>query len=255
MWNPDIYNRYGRERMWPSIDLTHRISQNDFKRILDVGCGTGMSTMALVSTWKDAEVIGADLSDEMLEKAKEALPAVTFVQRDCSKPLDDMGRFDLIFSNAFIQWLPDQEEFIANSFKLLHADGIFAAQIPLFEEMPANQCIIRAEKMFAHKLKGIEKDKYVFHSASEYYDMMARHTDRIEMWITDYCHEMDSPSDILGFLKGTALHLHMERLGGEELEAFMDEVLRNLTKEYHRQANGKVLFPFKRLFLVGRKIM
>lgn len=60
-----------------------------------------MSTAPLVSTWKSAEIIGVDLSKEMLEKAREILPIVTFIQRDCSKPLFDMGAFDLIFSNDF----------------------------------------------------------------------------------------------------------------------------------------------------------
>lgn len=89
---------------------------------------------------------------------------------------------------------------------MLNENGIFATQIPLFEEMPANQCIIKAEKIFADKIKGIEEDKYILHSASEYYDMVAKCTNKIEMWITDYCHEMDN-----------------------------------------------LLFPFKRLFLVGQK--
>ncbi|MBD5137416.1 MAG: hypothetical protein HDT39_15955 [Lachnospiraceae bacterium] len=90
-----------------------------------------------------------------------------------------MGTFDLIFSNAFVQWLSNQEEFITNAFSMLNENGIFAAQIPLFEEMPANQCIMKAEEIFADKFKGIEKDKYVLYSASEYYDMVAKSTDII----------------------------------------------------------------------------
>lgn len=253
MWNAEIYNRYGKERIQPSIDLVGRIREMKFQRILDVGCGTGMSTSPLVLAWENAEIIGIDLSKEMLEKAREILPTVTFIQRDCSKPLFDVGTFDLIFSNAFIQWLPNQEEFIENAFSMLNENGIFAAQIPLFEEMPANQCIIKAEEIFAGKFKDIEKDKYVLHSASEYYDMAAKSTDKIEMWITDYCHEMDNHGKILEFLRGAALRPYIDRLNEEEQKLFMDEVLKNLKIEYHYQANGKILFPFKRLFLVAQK--
>lgn len=174
MWNAEIYNLYGKERIQPSIDLIARIKDMKFERILDVGCGTGMSTAPLVSAWENAEIIGVDLSKEMLEKAREILPTVTFIQRDCSKLLFDMGTFDLIFSNAFVQWLPNQEDFMSNAFSMLNENGIFATQIPLFEEMPANQCIIKTEKIFADKFKGIEKDKYVLHSTSEYYDMIAK---------------------------------------------------------------------------------
>lgn len=253
MWNAEIYNRYGKERIQPSIDLVVRLREMEFQRILDVGCGTGMSTVPLVSTWENAEIMGIDMSKEMLEKAREILPAVTFIQRNCSKSLLDMGTFDLIFSNAFVQWLSNQEEFIANAFTMLNEKGIFAAQIPLFEEMPANQCVIKAEELFADRFKGIEKDKYVLHSASEYYDMVAKCTDKIDMWITDYCHEMDNHGKILEFLRGAALRPYLDRLNEEEQKLFMAEVLKNLEAEYHYQANGKILFLFKRLFLVGQK--
>lgn len=224
-----------------------------FQRILDVGCGTGMSTAPLVLAWEKDEIIGVVLSKEMLEKAREILPTVTFIQRDCSKQLLDMGTFDLIFSNAFVQWLPNQEEFISNAFFMLNENGIFAAQIPLFEEMSANQCIIKAEKIFADKLQGVGKDKYVLHSAPEYYDMVTKCMYKIEMWITDYCHEMDNHEKILEFLKGAALRPYIERLNEKEQKLFMNEVMKNLEIEYHYQKNGKILFPFKRLFLLGQK--
>lgn len=58
MWNAEIYNCYGKERIQPSIDLVGRIKDMKFQRILDVGCGTGMSTEPLVSAWESAEIIG-----------------------------------------------------------------------------------------------------------------------------------------------------------------------------------------------------
>ncbi len=254
MWNADIYNRYNQERIQPSVDLVSRISHKKFGRILDVGCGTGMNTASIAAVWKDSEIIGADLSEEMLRKARELLPSVSFVKRDCSKSLSDMGSFDLIFSNAFIQWLPNQEKFFKNSFSMLNDGGIFAAQIPLFGEMPANQCLIETEQKFADKLKHIDENKFVLHSASGYYEMLSKCTDKISMWITDYVHEMDDHSKIVDFLSGTALRPHFEILNESEQTDFLDELLKNIAKSYPIQRNGKVLFPFKRLFLIGEKV-
>ncbi len=155
MWNAEIYEKFGKERIQPSIDLVSRLTARKFERILDAGCGTGMSTAALVSAFGDSEIIGVDLSEEMLAKARENISHAIFIKRDCSQPLSDLGKFDLIFSNAFIQWLSDQKEFMANSFRMLNEGGVFAAQIPLFGEMPANTCILKAEKLFAEKLKGL----------------------------------------------------------------------------------------------------
>ena len=44
MWNADIYDSFGKERMQPSIDLAARLKDKKFKRILDVGCGSGKSS-------------------------------------------------------------------------------------------------------------------------------------------------------------------------------------------------------------------
>lgn len=251
MWNADIYDRYGKERLQPSIDLVNRIGNKQFKRIMDVGCGTGMSTAALAANWKTAEITGVDLSEEMLQKARENLTDITFVQRDCSQSLADMGTFDLIFSNAFMQWLSDQEKFISSSFDMLDKGGVFAAQIPLFDEMPASRCISNAEKSLSKQLADTAKP--VSLSAAEYYNTMARYSDNIKIWVTDYYHEMDSQENILDFLKGTALHPYMDMLEEKEQKEFLNEVLNNLKCAYPCQNNGKVLFPFKRLFLIGEK--
>ena len=210
-----------------------------------------MSTASIAANWSSAEIIGVDLSEEMLQKARENITGVTFLQRDCSKPLFDMGTFDLIFSNAFLQWIPNQEEFISNSFDMLVKAGMFAAQIPLFDEMPASSCIASAERSLSDLFTGIAKP--VSLSPSEYYEMMSKHTEKITMWVTDYYHEMDCPENILDFLKGTALHSYMDMLDEREQSEFLNVVLNNLKNSYACQKNGKVLFPFKRLFLVGEK--
>lgn len=253
MWNADIYDSFGKERMQPSIDLAARLKDKKFKRILDVGCGSGMSTAAILSTWKDAEVIGVDLSEEMLQKARKILPQVQFIRRDCSKPLLDMGTFDLIFSNAFLQWIPNQEEFINQAFSMLKEGGVLAVQIPLFDEMPASRCITDAEKNWTQQLKGIEEEQFVVHPPLQYYEMFTEHFPEINMWTTDYCYIMDSHEEVLNFLKGAALRPHIGRLSETELQMFMNEVLMNLKNAYPARKNGTVLFPFRRLFLTGEK--
>ena len=60
MWNAEIYEKFGKERLQPSIDLVSRLKDREFKRILDAGCGTGMSTAVLVSAFGNAAIMGAD---------------------------------------------------------------------------------------------------------------------------------------------------------------------------------------------------
>lgn len=83
--------------------------------------------------------------------------------------------------------------------------------------------------------------------------MAAKCTKKVDIWITDYCHEMNNHGKILEFLKGAALPPHIERINEEEQKLYMDEVTKNLEIEYYYQENGKTSFQFKRFFLVGQK--
>ena len=253
MWNAGMYNQYGQERMQPSLDLVNRIRERNFETILDVGCGTGMSTAALAAAWPAAKITGVDRSNEMLVEAQKFLPEVSFIQRDCREPITDLGHFELIFSNAFLQWLPNQEAFMQQSFDMLTKGGVFAVQIPLFNEMPVNQCIKAAEALFPEQFASLAADNYMVHTGSEYYNMLAKQTSTISMWVTDYCHELPNHEAVLDFLEGAALRAQLDRLNEQDQAVFLQEILKQLPRAYPCQENGQVLFPFRRLFLVGEK--
>ena len=61
------------------IQLIEQYSQSDNTRILDIACGTGEQSLYLA---KHYQVTGIDLSKEMLEKAREKVPAAEFLERD-----------------------------------------------------------------------------------------------------------------------------------------------------------------------------
>lgn len=248
MWDAELYNRFERERAQPSKDLVSRLADGEFRRILDAGCGTGLSTAALVSVFPSAEVVGIDLSPEMLKKARKSLPGSVFLERDCGKPFDGLGTFDLVFSNALMQWLPDPKAFLRNSYDALLEGGKFAAQIPLFSEMPADDCIRRAAADF-----GLEERIFFEWDAGAYYDKMSDIFEKIEIWVTDYMHVMRCAQEILEFLSGTALRPYLEKLDAERGTVFRARVLENLKKVYPARADGRVLFPFRRLFVTGVK--
>ncbi len=250
MWNAELYGKFGKERLQPTLDLLARVDTMNPKRILDVGCGSGLSTAPLVSHWHDAEITGADKSEEMLAVARKTLPEVTFVRFDCSKPLDGLGRFDLVFSNAFIQWIKNHEEFFKNAYSVLNKGGALAIQIPMFDDMPASRAVSDAEHIFPANFLDIDDERHLLHTRQEYYDIANGVFGNALMWQTDYYHKMDSHENILEFLKGSALRPYMERLDAGQQEAFLDRVLSNLKNAYPPEKDGSLLFTFRRLFLV-----
>lgn len=52
-WDVKGYHRFEKQRRQPSIDLAARIEGVNAKRIIDVGCGSGMSTGELIKRWPD----------------------------------------------------------------------------------------------------------------------------------------------------------------------------------------------------------
>lgn len=84
-WNVELYHRFEKERLQPSVDLVNRIEGDAIKKTIDIGCGSGMSTRPLRNRFPTAAITGADYSLAMLKQAQETLPDVTWFQRDCSR--------------------------------------------------------------------------------------------------------------------------------------------------------------------------
>ncbi len=94
------------------------------------GDAAGQRTTVLRERWPEARLLGADASEDMLEAARKAMPGTPFVQADLNGELSGLGAFDLVFSNAVLQWLPDPGEGLSRLFALVKPGGALAAQVP-----------------------------------------------------------------------------------------------------------------------------
>lgn len=79
------------------------------ENILEAGCGTGALTNLLASTYPAASIVAVDFSGDMLRVARANVVGrnVCFVEADLRKELAASPQFDLIASNAALQWLAD----------------------------------------------------------------------------------------------------------------------------------------------------
>jgi trans-aconitate 2-methyltransferase len=253
-WNPDLYLKFDKERIQPSIDLVARIDLNKPKKIIDIGCGPGNSTQILVNRWTDSDIIGADNSPAMIKKATEDYPNQKWILFDAGK--DNINdKFDLVFSNATIQWIPNHDELIKGFSNILNDQGVLAVQLPLFFDMPLGKSIseIAGQSKWQAATKGV-KELFTINNASYYYDHLAKYFSNIDIWATDYYHIMDSQIAILEMIRTTGLKPYLERIENEIAKhEFETLVLRKIEQDYSLQADGKVLFPFKRLFFIAKK--
>src|SRR5690348_13419818 len=132
MWNPEQYERFKAERSQPFWDLVALIDPAPNMRIADLGCGTGELTRALHEKLGARETVGIDNSASMLAKAPAA-PGLKFRQQSIEEFSD--GGFDLIFSNAALQWVADHERLFP---RIARLGNQLAVQMPANDDHPSH---------------------------------------------------------------------------------------------------------------------
>jgi trans-aconitate 2-methyltransferase len=255
-WDPNLYLKFRNERTQPSIDLVNRINLDHApQRIIDIGCGPGNSSQVLLQRWPQGRLTGLDSSVAMIEKARHDYPAQEWVQADAAT-FTSAEKFDLVFSNATIQWIPDHTALLKRFCGLLTENGALAFQLPLFREMPIGQSLhaLARQERWQEKTRGVA-ELFTCHDHRFYYDLLVQHLAVVEMWETNYFHALGSHQAILEWIRSTGLKPYLERIADEsEKREFEQSVLERIIIDYPAQADGKVLFPFKRLFVVGYKL-
>lgn len=253
-WNPELYLKFNEERTQPAKDLAVRINMENPEKIMDVGCGPGNSTNVLSSRWPESEIVGIDSSASMIESAKNNYPNIEWRIEDATK-METEEKYDIIFSNATIQWIQDQKKLISDLVKKLKNNGSLAVQVPMYHKMPASHAIEKVSLTKRWKEQTNEaSDVFTFHSSDYYYNILSAKIKSIDMWETSYYHIMQSHQNIVEMLKSTGMRKFLEMLDTkEEKIEFEKDVLKEITKAYPVQKNGNVLFPFKRLFFIGYK--
>ncbi len=253
-WDPQQYLQFEHERTQPSIDIVARSPLEDPKTIIDIGCGPGNSTQILRKRWPRADIVGLDKSEKMIEQARTDHPGQTWIIGDAST-LETERRFDIVFSNAVIHWIPDHHRLIPRLFHIVRKDGIFAIQVPANYESPLYKIILnvaRSSKWSAFTSGSGELIAY--HTAEYYYDQLISLTQDIALWETTYYHILKSHQDLVAWYKSTAMKPFLERLPTDDnRKEFEQAVLTECKEQYPSQSDGRILYPFKRLFFTARK--
>ena len=162
-----------------------------------------------------------------------------------------LGTFDVVFSNACIQWIPDHESLLPAIMKLVNPGGRLAIQIPVNYNEPIHCIINKVAASEPWSCKFPKQRVFKWLTTNQYYDVLARISSDFDMWETTYLHRMGSHEDIMEWYRGTGLRPYLDRLNEEEARTFEAEVFEEVKKQYPKQEVGEVMFPFPRLFFVA----
>ncbi len=244
-WNPAQYLKFAGSRTRAAADLLGRVQLDAPATVVDLGCGPGNSTALLAARWPGAKITGVDSSPEMLGAARKAMPGIAWVEGDVASWAPD-APVDLLFANAVLHWLPDHEALLPRLMGSLAAGGALAVQMPMNFDAPAYRLI--------RELAGapLTSDWRPPLAPEAYYRILAPHAASVDLWETEYQQVMAGVDDILEWAKGTVLLPYLHGLDAEEADALMARYREGLADLYPPQPDGKVLFPFKRVFFVAK---
>ncbi|MET9553506.1 methyltransferase domain-containing protein [Streptomyces sp. NPDC006645] len=123
----------------------------DPRRIVDLGCGTGAGTLALLTRFPQARVTAVDTSTSHLDRLREKAEAagladqVRTVQADLDGDWPDLGAPELIWASASMHHMADPDRTLRQVHDTLTPGGLFAvvelAGFPRFlpEDAPADR--------------------------------------------------------------------------------------------------------------------
>jgi trans-aconitate 2-methyltransferase len=248
-WNPDTYNKFKDERFMPFYDLLALIKPHPGMEIIDLGCGTGELTRKLADAFPDATILGIDSSAEMLSKSKAfENDRVRFECRSIEEEVSSGKKWDLVFSNAAIQWVEDHPSLIPEIISAVKPGGQLAIQMPAQHHNISNRLLnaLADEEPFKEILKDwkrlspvLEIDEY----AKIFFDNGSKSMTAYEKI---YPLVLEDSNAVYDWVSGTALIPYIERLNGDTRQLFIEKYKALLKSNFD---TSPAFYPFKRILL------
>lgn len=149
---PNLIDKLFRNSMFKRFEMALNVCQPiKGKKILDVGCGTGIYDFELARRGADF-VLGVDFSDGMIKFAKEKSKQLSFedkcsfIQADFFKPpLPKEQIFDFSIVTGVMDYIENQSEFIDNILRVTKSTAFFS--------FPKDGGLLASQRKIRYKLK------------------------------------------------------------------------------------------------------
>lgn len=250
-WNPDTYNQYKTERSTPFFDLLALVRPKENMKVIDLGCGTGELTKEIAEALPGSFVTGIDSSAEMLKDAAAfSNESVQFKVTSIESQLNNGEKWDLVFSNAALQWVDGHEELFPTIIGSISKGGQLAIQMPaqhhnrtniILNELADEEPYRSALQDFNRLSPVLDIDRYaaiLFENGctsmtvfEKIYPLVLPDTEALYKWVS-----------------GTALIPYIERLEEKSKDDFIKAYKKRLQEHF---TTSPVFYPFKRMLMAA----
>lgn len=252
-WSAQQYSQFEQERTRPVRDLVAAIPKQTVRHAVDLGCGPGNSTEVLLQRYPNAEVTGLDSAEDMLQAARQRLQTVSFQLGDIAT-WNPPQTYDVILANASLQWLDNHQTLYPHLVSKLTTGGSLALQTPDNLQEPSHALMreIAQYPRWRSKIGTVHHPQR--HDASYYHGLLKPICQQLDIWRTTYFHALPAgAAAIVEMFKSTALRPYLAKLEVQEQEAFLQAYTSAITTAYPAEADGSVLLPFPRLFVLATR--
>jgi trans-aconitate 2-methyltransferase len=196
-----------------------------------------------------------DSSPDMIAAARKRLPALRF-SLDHLETWNPPEPFDVILSNAALQWVLDHAALMPRLMRHVAPGGNLAVQMPDNLEEPAHRRMrqVAGAGPWRDKLSGAAGARAERQGPAWYYDLLRPHAARVDVWRTTYHHVLTGGTDaVVEWFKGSGLRPFLAPLDPTETAAYLADYRAGLVEDYPPLPDGTVLLPFPRLFIVATR--
>lgn len=254
-WNSAVYHRLSAPQVSWGKKVLSRLKLRGDELILDAGCGTGRLTADLLEALPHGRVIAVDLSQNMLNSAREHLAAsvdarVNLVACDFLQlPLRRV--FDGIVSTAAFHWVLDHDALFRELHDILVPGGWLEAQCgggPNTKRLRDRANALAASPEFASYFAGFQ-EPWLYQDAEGAATTLRRAGFvEVETSVEAAPTVMDDAAHYREFVRNIILRRHLQNIPTEgERSAFIAKLTEQAAKD-----DPPFLLDYWRLNLRGR---
>lgn len=264
-WRPEQYEKFRGERSQPFFDLLALVEPCSGGRAIDLGCGTGELTRALHAKARAAETVGIDSSETMLAKSGGFGDGLRFERADI-ETFSPEKPFDVVFSNAALQWVDHHDQLFPRVASLVADGGQMAVQVPANNDHPSHATAhwLAGQEPFRSTLGGYVREWPV--RPPEWYaemlDRLGFSEQHVRLQV--YGHHLASSEGLIEWVKGTLLTDYEKRMSPglwmEFMKQYREALLPQLaihdsqfTIQNSKEFTGAYFYAFKRILMWARR--
>jgi trans-aconitate 2-methyltransferase len=127
-WDAQTYDRVSDPQFQWGLEVLDRLELNGDEYVMDAGCGSGRVTARMLERLPDGRGICVDASEQMIEKAREALGERASYRVADLAELQVDEPVDVVFSTATFHWVSDHDRLFSALHETLRPGGRLVAQ-------------------------------------------------------------------------------------------------------------------------------